>query len=112
MTCAYVKQQYGVPADVGRRVTVNGKPGIIAEDAGHYIGVNFDSDAPGVISNCHPTWRVVYGEMGVIRQLPKRKAAAKARYKRFLEYGDGFETFRQFLAWDSDPARSWNGGAA
>lgn len=112
MTCAYVKQQYGVPASIGRRVIVNGKPGIIAVDAGHYIGVNFDSDAPGVISNCHPTWEVVYGEMGVIRQLPKRKIVAKVRYRRFLEYGDGFESFRQFLAWDADPARSWNGGAA
>lgn len=112
MTCAYVKQYYGVPADIGRRVTVDGKPGVIAEDLGHHIGVNFDTDEPGHISPCHPTWRVVYGEIGVIRQLPKRKAAAKARYKRFMEYGECFENFRQFLAWDSDPARSWNGGAA
>lgn len=67
----YVKRHYGVPADIGRRVEVDGKPGIIAADRGHYIGVNFDADKPGVISNCHPTWRVVYGEMGTIRKLTR-----------------------------------------
>ena len=111
MTCTYVKQQYGVPADIGRRVTVDGKPGVIAEDLGHHIGVNFDADKPGHISHCHPTWRVVYGEMGEIRKLSKRKAEAKARYKRFLEYGECFDSFRTFLAWDAEPARNWNGGA-
>lgn len=111
MTCAYVKQYYGVPADIGRRVVVNGKPGIIAADCGHYIGVNFDSEQPGEISNCHPTWEVVYGEMGTIRKLSARKAKSKARYKRFLEFGDCFDNFSHFLSWDSDPARDWNGGA-
>lgn len=62
--CEYAKIHYQVPADIGRRVTVDGRPGIIAEDRGHYIGVNFDDDKPGVISNAHPTWEVDYGEMG------------------------------------------------
>ncbi|MBV2127956.1 hypothetical protein [Arsukibacterium indicum] len=111
MSCPYIKQYYVVPADIGRRVVVNGKPGIIAADCGHYIGVNFDADEPGHISHCHPTWRITYGEMGFIRKLPKRKAAAKARYKRFLEYGDSFDNFMHFCAWDSQQQRSWNGGA-
>ncbi len=52
MNCEYVQQYYSVPACIGRRVVVDGKPGVIAKDRGHYIGVNFDSDKPGVISNC------------------------------------------------------------
>lgn len=110
--CQYVRQHYGVPAEIGRRVVVNGKPGIIAEDRGHYIGVLFDADPPGTAYPCHPTWRVDYQGMGTVRQLPARKARAKARYQRYREFGDGFDSFRDFLAWDADPARSWNGGAA
>jgi hypothetical protein len=87
---SYASTTYNVPADLGRRVTVNGKPGIIAEDRGHYIGVNFDTDQPGTISNCHPTWRVVYGDMGSIRKptrsqqryiwLRQKQAAAHVRF--------------------------------
>lgn len=104
--CKYVKQYYGVPADIGRRVLVAGKPGIIAEDRGHYIGVNFDDDKPGAISHCHPTWKVVYGEMGKIRPMTR----SQVRYKRYLEYGECFDNFIDFCRWDSDPARSWSGG--
>lgn len=66
--CKYVKDFYGVPANIGRRVVVAGKPGVIAKDRGHYIGVNFDEDPPGAICNCHPVWNVEYGEMGKVRQ--------------------------------------------
>lgn len=104
MNCEYVKNAYGVPAEIGRRVTVSGSPGVIAEDRGHYIGVSFDADKPGVICNAHPTSEVVYGEMGAVRQ-PTR---SQKRYMRFLEYGDGFDSFMHFCRWDSDPARSWN----
>ena len=106
-SCRYVGDYYGVPADIGRRVTVNGRPGIIAADRGHHIGVNFDSDKPGVISPCHPTWEVVYGEMGQVRQMTR----SQARYKRFLEYGDCFSDFLDYCRWDAEPERSWNGGA-
>lgn len=57
-------------------------------------------------------------EGSVIVQQPKekplsaREVKAKARYQRFMEYGDCFDNFRQFLSWDSDPEREWNGGAA
>lgn len=103
-----MREYYGVPAEIGRRVTINGKPGIIAADRGHYIGVNFDADKPGVIHNAHPTWEVVYGEMGKVRKLSRYAA----RYSRYLEYGDGFDSFLDFCRWDADPARSWNGGLA
>ena len=107
MICEYVKEHYGVPAIIGRRVIVGGKPGVIAADRGHYIGVNFDADRPGIISNCHPTSKVEYGEMGKVRK-PSKGAA---RYLRWLEYGDGFDSFIQFCRWDAEPERSWNGGA-
>lgn len=94
--CEYVKQHYGVPADIGRRVTVDGKPGIIEADKGNYIGVNFDSDKPGDISNCHPTWRVEYLEMGRIRPLTK----SQLRYQRYLEVSDCFESFMHFIRYD------------
>jgi hypothetical protein len=108
MACEYVRDYYGVPADIGRRVVVGGKPGIIAADRGNYIGVNFDADRPGEISNCHPTSDVEYGEMGAVRK-PSRHAA---RYQRYLEYGDCFDSFVSFCRWDAQPERSWNGGAA
>lgn len=104
MTCEYVREHYGVPAEVGRRVTVSGKPGVIAADRGHYIGVNFDADRPGVVLNCHPTSEVEYGAIGVVRK-PSRRAA---RYQRYLEYGDCFDSFIQFCRWDAAPERSWN----
>ena len=93
MDCDYVRQYYGVPAQIGRRVVVNGKPGIIAEDRGHYIGVNFDSDKPGVIRNAHPTSNVVYGDMGVIRK-PTRSQKRYQDYLRLADcYPDGFGDF-------------------
>ena len=42
----YVREYYGVPAEIGRRVTVYGKPGIISADRGHYIGVTFTRTSP------------------------------------------------------------------
>jgi len=50
MNCEYVAQYYGVPACIGRRVIAYGKPGIIAEDRGNYIGILLDSDKPGPVN--------------------------------------------------------------
>lgn len=94
--CEYVQTNYQVPACIGRRVVVSGKPGIIAEDRGHHIGVNFDSDKPSAINPCHPTSEVIYLDMGKIRGMTK----SQQRYQRYLKYGDGFESFRDFLTWD------------
>lgn len=96
MNCEYVREYYGVPAVIGRLVTVGGKPGIIAEDRGHYIGVNFDCDKPGVICNAHPTSEVVYGGMGKIRKMSR----SQARYKRYQDIGECFNNFREFLAYE------------
>lgn len=39
MNCYYVRNRYGVPACLGRRVSAYGEPGIITEDRGYYIGI-------------------------------------------------------------------------
>lgn len=39
---------------------------------------------------------------------PPRVSRSKARYKRYLEYGDGFNCFIDFCRWDAEPGRSWN----
>ena len=102
--CEYVQESYGVPAFIGCGVVVAGKPGVIIEDRGHHIGINFDEDKPGVVSPCHPTWKVEYGEMRAVRKM----TASQARYRRYLEYGDGFESFIDYCRWDSNGERSWN----
>ena len=93
MSCPYVKQAYGVPADIGRRVVIDGEPGIIAADRGQYIGVNFDADKPGNIKNAHPTWRVEYQDMGKVRPMTK----GQRRYSEYLDVADLYENFSHFL---------------
>ena len=93
MNCQYVREYYHVPARIGRRVEVNGKPGIIAADEGNYIGVNFDEDKPGVILNAHPTWKVEYLGMGKVRKMTR----AQKRYQDYLDVGDCYEDFWHYL---------------
>lgn len=92
MNCEYVRQHYQVPAEIGRRVIMNGKPGIIAEDHGAHIGVLFDADKPNNIKPCHPTWKVEYGEMGKVRKMTRSQ-------KRYREYLDVAECYDSFAAW-------------
>jgi len=92
MTCEYVRDYYGVPACIGRRIIHRGKPGVIAEDRGNYIGVNFDSDKPGRVLNVHPTDEVEYGDMGKVRQMTR----SQRRYQEYLDadwFGDDFATW-------------------
>jgi len=89
----YVRNYYGVPAVIGRRVTVDGKPGIITEEMGAYIGVNFDGTKATAVMPCHPTWKVEYLEMGTLPKLTRGQ-------KQWMEYSkvrDCFENFREFL---------------
>ncbi|MEE9395239.1 MAG: hypothetical protein V3W41_22330 [Planctomycetota bacterium] len=94
-TCQYVRNTYGVPAVIGRRISFKGKPGIIAEDRGNYIGVNFDEDKPGEVCNLHPTYEVEYLDMGKVRQ----ETRSQKRYRQFREcdwfdgtFGDWIKT--------------------
>lgn len=102
----YVREYYGVPAEIGRRVIVSGKAGVIAADRGHYIGVNFDADKPGVIYNCHPTSDVEYGDIGKVRRMTR----SQQRYAEYLEVGDCFDNFKHFLQykeWKRREARGY-----
>ena len=95
----YVREYYGVPACVGRRVVAYGKPGIIVADRGNYIGVTLDSEKPGTVSNYHPVDGIEYGEMGKVRPMTR----SQARYLRYIEYGDCFDSFLDFCRWDASP---------
>lgn len=55
---AYIRAFYGVPAQVGGRVTIDGKRGMIAGADGGHLRVLLDVDASTVYA--HPTWNVVY----------------------------------------------------
>lgn len=101
MSCEYVRRTYRVPAEIGRRVIVYGKPGVIAADLGHHIGVNFDEDPPGRILPAHPTSEVSYHDMGAVRKLPRHKQRAKDRYQRYLDCDGIFDSFLDFLRWES-----------
>ncbi len=98
MNCEYVCENYGVPACIGRIVMVNGKPGVIAADRGNYIGVTFDSDKPGVISNAHPTWKVEYGGIGKVRKMTR----GQQRYRDW-QYADCGITFAEWLGIPAKP---------
>lgn len=101
MSLEYVRDYYGVPAEIGRRVTVYGKAGIISADRGHYIGVTFDTDKPHVVHNAHPTDRVVYGELGRLRSLTR----SQRRYRAYLEVADLYEDFAHWLRAQSAKGR-------
>ena len=92
MSCEYVREYYNVPAEIGRKVTVGGKPGIITEDRGHYIGVVFDNDPKLRVLNCHPTSDVIYGEMGELRKLSR----SQMRYREWVRSDCGL-TFAEFI---------------
>lgn len=92
MNCEYVRNYYGVPACIGRRVIAYGKPGIISEDRGHYIGINLDKDKPGRVGNYHPTDKIEYLGMGEVRKLTK----AQQNYRDFLSCDLGC-TFAEWI---------------
>lgn len=54
----YIRKYYGVDAEIGQRVIVNGRTGIIVGFDGAHLRVLFDGATYAVI--CHPRWRVVY----------------------------------------------------
>ena len=54
----YIRQYYGVPATLGTRVIVDGRPGVIVGFQDGKLLVHFASD--GTVGVCHPTWHMVY----------------------------------------------------
>jgi hypothetical protein len=89
----YIKDNYHVPAQIGRRVIVYGKPGIIIEDRGHHLGVNFDEDRPGVVKSAHPTCEVEYlDRIGIIRKMTR----SQRNYQTYLK-SECSESFGEWL---------------
>lgn len=89
--CEYVREYYNVPAEIGRRVRISGKEGIIAEDRGNYIGVNLDDQKPGMIHNYHPTDGVEYLDMGTLRPMTR----SQQKYRDYIHS----ETSLTFAEW-------------
>ncbi len=54
---AYIRGQYGVPAEMDGHVIVDGRPGLIVGAQDAHLLVEFDEDET---LPCHPTWRVEY----------------------------------------------------
>ena len=73
----YIRAHYHVPAEIGRRVVVNGRPGLITADRGHHLGVTFDEDPPEVVKSVHPTWRVEYQGLAPLRAGRQRAPALR-----------------------------------
>jgi len=97
MSFEYVHKTYGVPAEIGRRVRLGvSREGTIVEDRGHYVGVNFDDQKPGVVSNCHPTSDLVYLGLGK----PRKPTRSQLRWQRYREVSECFDSFRDWLRWE------------
>ena len=96
MSFEYVVSNYNVPAEYGRCVRYKGKEGVITEDRGNYIGVTFNDEKPGTVSNFHPkTDGLEYLGIGKIRKITK----SQLRYRDYLhsEYPGSFAEFRRPL---------------
>ena len=93
MNCDYVREVYGVPAEIGRRVLVDGEPGIIVKDMGNHIGILLDKDKPTAINPYHPCHKIEYLGMGKVRQM----TSSQKRYREYLEYSDCFDSFKHYL---------------
>jgi len=97
LNCNYVRGYYGVPAEIGLRVEWHGRPGIIYQDGGNYINVNFDDEKPGECYNIHPTdpGLVYLSEKGTIRKLTR----SQQRYRDYL-HSEVEMTFAEWLGID------------
>lgn len=95
MSFEYIKQQYKVPAEIGREILFEGnRKGVIVDDRGHYIGVNFDDDKPGIVVSLHPTWQVEYKGM---RKKLRKSTKGQQRYQEYIQ-ADWFSgTFAEWL---------------
>lgn len=90
---SYVQRVYNPKAEYGRGVVIDGKPGIIVQSRGNYIGVVLDEDKPNCIKTFHPECMVVYGEM----RTPRKITRSQKRYLSFLEVADCFLNFKAYL---------------
>lgn len=93
MSFEYVKDYYDVPACYGRLISYGEQTGVIAEDRGHYIGVNFDDCKPGDVVNVHPTdENLKYLGMGKVRKMTK----SQQNYRDYLR-SEVDESFAEWM---------------
>lgn len=98
----YIRNHYGVPAELGRRVEYTGdktpKQGVIVGVTNHYISIHFDGDKKPT-KRFHPTWEIKYLGMGVVPKI--KQTRSQARYQRYLST-DCFDNFMQFCYYEQD----------
>ena len=93
----YVKDNYGVDVQIGQVIYLSGERGKIAEDRGHYLGINFDKDKPGVISNVHPTDDGLFITCH-IKDL-RKMTRSQSNYQDYLR-ADCNETFAEWMGFN------------
>lgn len=96
MDFTYIKERYNVPAQMYREVLVDGKKGVITEDKGNYLGVNFYDNLTAKPLICHPTWKVEYLETFNYKPPIKKLTRSQKRYLEFLADDSGY-SFKQWL---------------
>lgn len=84
MSFQYIKDYYGVPAEMHREVIVSGKRGVITSDKGNYIGVTFYDRKDKSPLPCHPTSEVEYLDSFNPNPPVNKNQKAKDRYDEFL----------------------------
>lgn len=91
----WIKQNYGVPAELGRDVIVSGRTGVITKDMGNYIGVTFFDDKKKRPLPCHPTSEVTY--LKSFTKLSRFKQSRSAqRYSDYL-HSESSLSFKEWL---------------
>lgn len=96
MNFEYIKQNYRVPAEMHREVIVNGKKGVITEDMGNYIGVNFYDNLTTAALPCHPTWEVTYLDSFNSKPPVKKQTRSQRRYQLWRQ-SDCSESFWEWI---------------
>lgn len=97
MSLDYIKQHYGVPADLGRKVVFQGRTGVIVGYHGACLKVNFDDEKPNKYAKLHPNWHIEYGDIGVIRPLTR----GQQRYQEWRDSENGL-SFAEWCGMDAE----------
>lgn len=88
----YIRTCYNVPAEVGREVMFGNRKGVIVEDQGNYIGVNFYDRQAGVVETLHPTSDVQYLDTFA---KPRKLTKSQEKYRLYLRADSGLS----FIEW-------------
>lgn len=90
----YIRDYYDVNVQLNMEIDFNGDKGVVTKDNGNYIGVTFDKDKPGSISNIHPTDELLKFT-GKTRK-PRKMTRAQKNYQEYLRY-DCSSTFAEWM---------------